>query len=333
MKCAAIHAAGDVRVGEMPAPVAMAGESLVRITSVGVCGSDIHWFDEGAIGDAVLSRPLLLGHEMAGVVVSGPMEGRSVVLDPALPCGHCRECAADLEHLCTRMHFAGHGNTDGALREYMAWPDSRIHVLPDGFDAAYGALFEPLGVAMHSTDLAHLRHGWKVAVTGCGPIGLMLIQLASMSGCEVVAVEPLAHRRDAAIRAGAAIAVAPESVESGTDLDSTCDVAFEVSGADDGLERAATLLRPGGRIVIVGIPNEDATTFRASLMRRKGVTLALARRMTSSAFLRAIALGSSDAVDLSWLISDRFPLSSSTAAFEVAAARNGLKVVIDIGNG
>ncbi len=92
MKSAAIHAPGDVRVNDMPEPVPGPGESLVRITSVGLCGSDLHWFDEGAIGDAVLVKPLVLGHEMAGVVLSGPLEGRSVGLDPAVPCGHCREC-------------------------------------------------------------------------------------------------------------------------------------------------------------------------------------------------------------------------------------------------
>ena len=178
MHCAVLHAAGDVRVDRMDDPVPEAGESLVRITSVGLCGSDLHWFTDGAIGDAALSRPLVLGHEMAGVVVSGPSAGRSVGIDPALPCGHCRECRSGLEHLCTRMHFAGHSDTDGGLRELMAWPDRRLHLLPDGYDPACGSLLEPLGVAVHSADLAHLRFGSTVAVVGCGPIGLMLIELA-----------------------------------------------------------------------------------------------------------------------------------------------------------
>lgn len=328
MRCATIHAPGDVRVGEMPEAVAGPGESLVRITSVGLCGSDLHWFAEGAIGDARLSRPLVLGHELAGVAVSGPLQGSSVGLDPALPCGHCRECEAGLEHLCPRMSFAGHGLTDGGLREFVAWPDRRIHRLPDGYDPARGSLLEPLGVAVHAADLAHLRHGWKVAVAGCGPIGLMLIQLAVRSGCEVVAVEPLAHRRDAAVRAGASVAVAPGAVVLGADLDSTCDVAFEVSGADDGLERAGRLVRPGARIVLVGIPDQDATTFSASLMRRKGLTLACVRRMTGSAYARAIALGTRGVVDLSWLISHRFPLADAATAFRIASRREGLKVVV-----
>jgi L-iditol 2-dehydrogenase len=329
----ALHAAGDVRVEQRPDPVAGPGESLVRITSVGLCGSDLHWYGEGAIGDAALADPLVLGHEMAGIVVSGPLAGRSVGLDPAMPCYDCRECAAGTEHLCTRMRFAGHSVTDGGLRELVAWPDRHLHVLPDGYDPACGSLLEPLGVAVHSADLAHLRFGWTVAVVGCGPIGLMLVQLATLSGCEVVAVEPLAHRRDAAVRAGAARALAPEEVTRGSSLDGVCDIAFEVSGADDGLGRAAVLVRPGARIVLVGIPEDDSTTVEASTMRRKGLTLAFARRMTDDAYRRAIALVARGALDLSWLASRRFPLDDVTAAFETAARREGLKVVVDVTTG
>jgi L-iditol 2-dehydrogenase len=332
MRCATIHAAGDVRVEQMPDPVPGPGESLVRITSVGLCGSDLHWFVEGGIGDAALARPLVLGHEMAGIVVSGPLTGRSVGVDPALPCERCRECRAGLEHLCTRMHFAGHSDTDGGLRELMAWPDHRLHLLPDRYDPACGALLEPLGVAVHSTDLAHLRPGWSVAVVGCGPIGLMLVQLAAAAGCEVVAVEPRDHRRAAALHAGAATALAPDEVPDSPST-STCHVAFEVSGADDGLASAAALARPGARIVLVGIPDDDSTTFQASLMRRKGLTLACARRMTADAYERAISLAVREVVDLSWLTSDRFPLDDAAAAFATATRRDGLKVVVDVTTG
>jgi len=329
MRAATIHAAGDVRVEEVPDPVPGPGESLVRITSVGLCGSDLHWFTEGGIGDAALTRPLVLGHEMAGVVASGPLAGRTVGLDPALPCGRCRECASGLEHLCGPMRFAGHSDTDGGLRELVAWPEHRLHPLPDGYDPACGALLEPLGVAVHATDLAHLRPGWSVAVVGCGPIGLVLAQIAVAAGCEVVAVEPRAHRRAAALRAGATIVLAPDEVATA----GTCDVAFEVSGADDGLAHAAALVRPGGRVVLVGIPEDDSTTFQASLMRRKGLTLACVRRMTADAYRRAISLAVRSVVDLSWLTSDRFPLEDTAAAFATATRRDGLKVVVDVTTG
>jgi L-iditol 2-dehydrogenase len=330
VRSAALYAPGDVRVVPRPDPVAGPGESLVRITGVGLCGSDLHWFTEGAIGDAALTRPLVLGHEMAGVVLTGPLAGRSVGLDPALPCGRCRECRTGLEHLCTVMRFAGHGDTDGGLQELVAWPDRHLHPLPDGYDPARGALLEPLGVAVHAADLAHLRPGGTVAVVGCGPIGLMLVALAAASGATVVAVEPLPHRREAARRAGAGAVTTPDGITRGGALADSCDVAFEVSGSDDGLDRAASLVRPGGRIVLVGIPDGDSTTFTASVMRRKGLTLACVRRMTDDAYRRAIALAVRGAVDLSWLASHRFPLDDAAAAFATAARRDGLKVVVDV---
>ncbi len=169
-----------------------------------------------------------------------------------------------------------------------------------------------------------------IAVVGCGPIGLMLIELAALSGGEVIAVEPIAHRREAALRAGAAVAVAPEEVTPHCELDSAYDVAFEVSGSDDGLARAAILSRPGARVLLVGIPEEDSTTFQASPMRRKGLTLVCVRRMTDNAYSRAISLGVRGVIDLTWITSHRFPLVEATKAFEVASRREGNKVVVDV---
>jgi L-iditol 2-dehydrogenase len=158
----------------------------------------------------------------------------------------------------------------------------------------------------------------------------MLVELAVLAGSEVLAVEPLAHRRAAALRAGAATVVTPDDVAARSELDGAYDVVFEVSGADDGLARAAVLCRPGARILLVGIPDEDSTTFQASLLRRKGLTLACVRRMTDSAYARAISLGVRGVLDLSWLASHRFPLADAAKAFELASRREGLKVVIDV---
>ncbi len=175
MRAARLHAAGDLRVGEEPAPEAGAGMSLVRVTAVGICGSDLHWWDEGAIGDATLAHPLVLGHEGAGVIAEGPRRGERVAIDPAIACGTCRACRDGYANLCYRIRFAGHGDTDGMMREFMTWPAELLHPLPDGVSDADGALLEPLGVAIHSVDLGHLPFGGTASVVGCGPIGLLLI--------------------------------------------------------------------------------------------------------------------------------------------------------------
>ena len=156
MRAARLHAVGDLRVAQEPVPAAEPGTVLVRVTAVGICGSDLHWWDEGAIGDATLAHPLVLGHEGAGVIAEGPRRGERVAIDPAITCGNCRACRDGYANLCYRIQFAGHGETDGMMRELMAWPTELLRPLPDTVTDADGALLEPLGVAVHSVDLGHL---------------------------------------------------------------------------------------------------------------------------------------------------------------------------------
>ncbi len=326
MRAARLYAAGDLRVGEEPEPAAGAGMSLVRVTAVGICGSDLHWWDEGAIGDATIGQPLVLGHEGAGVIADGPRRGERVAIDPAITCGTCRACRDGYANLCYRIRFAGHGETDGMMREVMAWPTEFLHPLPDSLSDADGALLEPLGVAVHSVDLGHLRFGGTASVVGCGPIGLLLVSVLKAAGASsVLAVEPLAHRREAAARYGAGLVVEPGAADlTGAGV----DVAFEVAGTDEAVRLALDSVRPGGRLVLAGIPNDDAISFPASVARRKGLTIAMVRRM-NHVYPRAISLAERGVVDLGSLVSARAGLGSAKGAFDDAAGRGGLKVVIE----
>ena len=327
MKALRLHGAGELRLEEEPEPRPADGEILVRVTSVGLCGSDRHWFVGAGIGDAVLERPLVLGHEFAGVIASGPRTGERVVLDPSVPCARCEACLAGLPHLCPAGRFAGHGSTDGALRTSLAWPEGLAHPLPERIADAEAALLEPLGVALHGLDLAHVRSGTRVGVFGCGPLGLLLVQAVGAAGGEtIVATDPLEHRRRAARTAGAAGVLAPGEV-AGRGLD--LDVAFEAAGADGALADAIDAVRPGGRVVLVGIPDDDRTGFVASAARRKGLTLLLCRRMTPADLPRAIALVESGGVDLGSLVGERHPLDDWQDAFAALVDRRTLKVVIE----
>jgi L-iditol 2-dehydrogenase len=325
VRVARLYGVGDIRVGDEPRPEAGDGTCLVRVTAVGLCGSDLHWFGEGAIGDAHLAQPLVLGHEFAGVVESGPLAGRRVAVDPAIPCLDCPQCYEGDHNLCVRVRFAGHGSNDGGLREYLAWPDRRLHPLPDAISDAGGAMLEPLGVALHAYDLGHVRVAASVAVVGCGPIGLLLVQVARAAGAgPVVAVDPLPHRLAAAQAYGAEIVLTPEQAHAGG---VEVNVAFEVAGNDDAVRAAAELARPGARVVLAGIPDGDRTAFPASLARRKGLTFLLVRRM-KEVYPRAIRLVERGLVDVESVVSDRFPLDRAAAAFTTATARQGLKVVV-----
>ena len=331
MRAARLHAVGDLRVADEPVPSAGPGMSLVRVTAVGICGSDLHWWDEGAIGDAKLTHPLVLGHEGAGVIADGPRRGERVAIDPAIPCETCRACRDGYRNLCYQLKFSGHGETDGMLREVMAWPSSALHPLPDGVSDADGAMLEPLGVAIHSVDLGHLPFAGTASVIGCGPIGLLLIQLLKVAGARsVLAVEPLAHRREAAERLGAdQVADPPRSREPrGTSGSGRVDVAFEAAGNDEGVELAMASVRPGGRVVLAGIPGDDAIRFGASLARRKGLTIAMVRRM-NEVYPRAISLAERKAVDLASVVTSRSGLGEIPEAFGDAARRTGLKAIIE----
>jgi len=170
MKSVRLHAVGDLQFHNEPVPVAGDGEQVLRVKAVGVCGSDLHWFSEGGIGDAQLAHPLVLGHEFAGVTESG----ERVAVDPAIPCGMCEWCEKGHSNLCANLKFAGHSMQDGALREWLSWPTKCLHSLPDSMSDAEGALLEPLGVAIHAVDLGKIQAGMRVGVFGCGPIGLQI---------------------------------------------------------------------------------------------------------------------------------------------------------------
>jgi L-iditol 2-dehydrogenase len=316
-----------VEVVEEPGPEPGPGESLVRVTTVGLCGSDLHWWAEGSIGDALLVQPLVLGHEFGGVVEGGPLDGRRVAVDPAIPDGTCERCREGNENLCPGVRFAGHGETDGGLREYISWPTPLLHPVPESMSDAALALLEPLGVALHALDLGHVHFGGTAAIVGCGPIGLMLVEAARAAGCSrLVAVEPLAHRRQAAAESGADFVLSPEEVK---EFRGEVDVAFEVAGENEAVSAAMALVRAGGRVVLVGIPEGELTSFPAGLARRKGLTIALCRRM-KNAYPRAISLVERKVVQLDRLVSQTYPLADAATAFSVAATRQGLKTLVDV---
>ncbi len=331
MRAARLHGVGDLRVADEPEPVPGPGEELVRVTSVGVCGSDLHWWDEAGIGDAVITSPLVLGHEAAGVIEAGPRRGTRVAIDPAITCGACRPCRDGYRNLCTRIRFAGHGGQDGALRELLAWPSDLLHPLPESVTDTGGALLEPLGVAIHALDLGHVRLGARVAVVGCGPIGLLLIGVLRAAGAgHIAAFEPLPHRREAALRYGADVCLRPDILADDLRelVGDGADAVFEMAGTAHAVTLSMTAARPGGRVVLGGIPADDQIAFRASTARRKGLTIAMARRM-NDVYGRAIALAASGGVSLAPLVTERFGLASAGQAFGMAAKRQGLKVIIE----
>ncbi len=261
---------------EEPGP----GEVLLRITGVGLCGSDLHWYEEGEIGDARLSRPLVLGHEFGGVIAAGSRAGERVAVDPAYNCGRCGPCLEGLTHLCLVMRFAGHGTTDGARRSLMGWPERLLQSIPDSITDDEAPVLEPLGVALYAIDIASMAPGGRAGVYGCGPIGLLLIQLLRLRGADtVIATDRLEHPVAAARAMGASEAFLVDAI-AGPDVSSVrrhvreheVDIAFEASGSDEALSG------PTGRLQD---PNDYLETFKRAVpgvLARTGIDPARGHR-------------------------------------------------------
>jgi L-iditol 2-dehydrogenase len=343
MKAARLYGVNDLRVLEEPDPQPAEGESLIQVKAVGLCGSDLHWIAEGAIGDAVLRQPLVLGHEFSGVIVSNgsPLPGEvqqapgtRVAVDPAIACLACELCLQGHSNLCERLRFAGHDRQDGGLRQLLPWPDRFLVPIPGHFSYEEAALLEPLGVAIHAVDLGKVGLGAVVGIYGCGPIGLLLIQAARAAGAaEILVTDLFSHRLELALDLGADQAfLADRGAEAEQILRTTrgrgVDVAFEAAGDNAAVETAIANARPGGRVVLVGIPGDDRTSFTASTARRKGLTVLLCRRMKLT-YGRAIALVERGKVELQILVSHRYSLDEVELAFNVARQRTGFKVIVE----
>jgi L-iditol 2-dehydrogenase len=333
-RVAKLHAVGDLRIEERPDPDAPpAGWSTVAVTSVGLCGSDLHWYAEGGTGEVSIADPVVPGHEFAGIALDGPHVGQRVAVDPAIPCGRCEQCLNGHGNLCPDILFAGHEILDGGLQERLVWPDELLFPLPDAISDDGGALLEPLGVAVHAVRHAHVRPGHDVLVVGAGPIGVLAGAVARRAGAARVFVsEPLAHRRATAERFGADAAWAPDEVVDrlmAATAGRGVDVVVEMAGADQGIATAVACARPGARIALGGIPSTPLSAFPAAPARRKAITFSMVRRMHET-YPEAIRLATSG-IDLDALVSDRFPLDRAAEAFEHAVGRTGDKTVIRVG--
>ena len=219
------------------------------------------------------------------------------------------------------------------MREVVSWPERLLHPLPESLSAEDGAMLEPLGVAMHAVNLAGLKPGMTVGIYGCGPIGLLILQLAKASGAaQIIATEIMAHRLDAARARGADLVLdASQGLEGNEVLKATggrgVDVAFEAAGVNAAVDTAVTTAKPGGKVMLAGIPAEDRTSFSASTARRKGLTFMLVRRMKQT-YPRAIRLVDTGIVDVRSLVTHSFPLEEGARAFQLACERQGLKIVL-----
>lgn len=353
MQAARLYGAKDIRVEETPEVGAPGpGEVVLEIKAVGICGSDLHTFEDGRIGDTRVASPLVLGHEFGGVIKEvgeGALDGEGrplragqrVAVDPATPCWSCEMCELGHPNLCLNLSFYGLYPDHGALRNRMIVGGRNCFPVPDSISDAGLALLETLGVAIHAVDLGKLKVARSVAVVGSGPIGLMITKLAALSGARpVYAFDKFPWRTERALEWGATHSFCLG--DGGEDGDPVAwlmketggrgaDVVFEAAWADESIAQAAEMARLGGRLVLVGIPGNDTLTLKHSVARRKGLTILMSRRMKHT-YPRAIRLATEGGVDLDALVSHRFELAETPRAFQLNLAYpEGLhKVIVEV---
>ena len=293
MRAAELIAPFEFRLAEMAIEDPGPGEVQVRVDSVGICGSDLHAWSEGSIGDSANQYPMVLGHEPAGTVVktgagvTGITVGDRGALEPALYCYHCEFCQRGLFNVCANIRFLSNPGHPGFFRERVNLPVSNFFPIPADLSSDYATLAEPLAVAMHSLKFAALRPDETVAVFGAGPIGLLTIAALRAAGAKRIwAVEPLPHRCEMAKAMGAAVAI-PAAEAVAMILHDTSkrgvDCAIDCAAGEQTTNEAMHVTRNAGRVVVTGIHAGKYVPLEGSTMRRKELTIFNVRRSNDEA--------------------------------------------------
>ena len=350
MKCAVMYVVDDVRIEERPVPVPAPGEVLVQIQRVGVCGSDVHYFKQGRIGDFVVRAPMILGHESAGLVVSAGAEvtrfkaGDRVTIEPGYTCGKCRYCRSGHYNLCPDVVFMATPPVDGAMAEYVVWPEDFIFPLPDNMTFDDGAMMEPLSVGLWAVERAQVRPGDSVAIFGCGPIGLLTLQAARIAGATTmicIDIEPSRLARAASLGATATIDdrshTAVEEIRrlmiaQGMDeRRAGVDVAFETAGSVPTTRNALAVARHGGVAVLTGLPSQPMVELDIVSAASKEIDIRGQFRYANR-YPPAIALTSTDRIDVASLVTHHFPLAEAEQALRFADEHKdvAIKVMVDV---
>ena len=323
---------GSVRVEERPVPVPGPREVLVRIASVGVCGSDVHYFREGRIGDFVVTAPLVLGHEASGRVVelgpgaSGPPAGTLVAIEPGVPCRHCDQCRAGRYNLCPYVRFLATPPVDGAFTGYLAVPEDFCYPVPESMSPDEAALIEPLSVGVWACRKAGVRAGDQVLVAGAGPIGLVTALVAGASGARVTICDVNPARLKRAADLGVAVTADLRHRElSGLGPASSF---IECTGADGLAGQGLSALAPAGTAVLVGMSAQDELRLPLSLLQTRELVVTGTFRY-ANCYPAAIALAASGAVPLASLVDAVFSLRQAQDALQATSHDPSLvKVVV-----
>ncbi|MCL5005561.1 MAG: alcohol dehydrogenase catalytic domain-containing protein [Acidobacteria bacterium] len=333
MKAAFLTGLRQIAIQETAPPEIMDSRSvLLRVGAVGVCGSDVHFYTMGRIGSSVAKYPEWTGHECAGTVVATGKEvkrlkvGQRVAIDPLIRCGKCDQCLSGREHTCRYERFLGvAGRATGALAEYLVMPEESCFAISDSMTMVQAVATEPLSVGVYAQRLAGMQPGAKIAILGSGPIGLCVL-LASRAACDCKAylTDLVDERLEMARQCGANWVGNASKIDVARALQEIeplgMDFVFECAGQQETLDQAVEILKPGGTLLIIGIPETDRVSFNAHDLRRKEIRLQNVHRQNECT-AAAIELITSGKINVDQIVTHHFPLVESQRAFDLVADR------------
>ncbi|MCU1658943.1 MAG: gutB 1 [Pseudonocardiales bacterium] len=327
MRVAVLDEPHRIGIEYRPTPIPAEGEVLVRVTAVGVCGSDVHYYEHGRIGDFVVTAPLVLGHEAGGRIVAvGPgvpraRVGERVAVEPGRSCGECSECTAGRYNLCPRMRFFGTPPVDGALCEYVCVLSRLAFAVPESISDDAAGLLEPLSVGIWAARKAAVTGGSSVFIAGAGPIGLVTTQVARAFGATEVVVSDVSEER---LRVAQSFGAT--SVSGPGEGDGAFDAFIDCSGAPSAIEAGVRRVRPAGSAVLVGMGPDDLP-LPLGVIQQREVRLTGTFRYANT-WPTAIALTASGRVDLDAMVTAHFALAATEDALLATRKPGQIKVIV-----
>ena len=340
MKAAELIETETIEVRSRDRPEPTKSEVVVEITNVGICGSDLHWYTHGRMGDRVVDDPLTLGHESAGYVVETGENvdditvGEKVAIEPGVPCKRCEYCRRGQYNLCPNVEFMATPGTDGAFSEYVVWPADFVHQLPSSVSTRVGALCEPISVGIQAVQRADIDVDDTVLIMGAGPIGAYTQLVAEIAGAKNIAVTDIvpsklnrAEERGAELTINSSETDVEEAIRH--EFGRGVDVAIDATGAPSAIKSALNAPRPNGTVVLVGLAPDNTVPVDTFEIIRRQVDVRGSYRFTNT-YPTAISLLATNKIDATETIDFEMPLDHIGDAFEQAREPDIVKGMVSI---
>jgi len=332
MKAMALTGIRGIEMLDIPKPqISNSKDVLIKMKVVGVCGSDVHYYTAGQIGNQIVEYPFIVGHEGSGVIedigseVNHVKIGDRVAIEPAMPCGKCDQCLVGRPHTCRKLTFLGcPQQASGCLAEYIVMPEECCFKMKDSMSFDQGAISEPLAIGVYAVKQSINLKGKNIGILGGGPIGLSVLMPALAQGAKSIYVtDKIDARLELAKKAGATWVGNPDKEDIvakiatiETDL---LDVVFECCGEQEAVDQAIDILKPGGKLMIIGIPPKlDKWQFSVDKLRHKEISIQNVRRQNGCVQSALDMIDRKD-FDVDQMVTHHFPFSDSKKAFDLVS--------------